>query len=85
MIIASGITDSAIMVVVLIFLTLTMAFHGLFYWLIYSRVMTPLFKKVDNYSFSYWLIHLGLFALSCALLCGLLFVQYQITGKGILS
>jgi hypothetical protein len=83
MIFASGMTDSAVFVVLGLSALMVIGLHCLLFRFIYTTIFAGLLAKVEKWSVGYWLSHLGLFCLSCIVLYSLLFLQYYLTGEGL--
>lgn len=84
MIIASGITNSAVSIVVGLFLIIAFGFHCLMIRLVYSGVLKKI-QGMVKYRLIYWFIHFALLALSCGLLYTFLYLKYFLTGRGLFS
>jgi hypothetical protein len=86
MILLSGITDSAVGVVLAILFALTLLTYGLLYWIL-SRVesIRDLFKRLkETKPALFYLSHVLLYFLSIFVLYGALSLRYYLTNEGIL-
>lgn len=87
MILLSGITDSAVGVVLTIFFTLTLLAYGILYWIL-SRFegVKDFFKQLkETKAALFYLSHVVLYLISILVLYGVLSLRYYLTGEGILG
>lgn len=85
MILLSGITDSAVGVVLAIFFTLTLLTYGILYWILMRfEGIRNFFKRLkETKAALFYLSHVLLYFSSILVLYGILSLRYYLTNEGI--
>jgi hypothetical protein len=84
MILLSGMTDDAILIVLVIFLGLALVSHYILFK-IAGRIkfLQSFLHACQRNKFYYFIFHLCLFIFSCFILYGILYLKFYLTGEGL--